>query len=137
MWCSLLTGFLLPHLLIFLLSPFYSTKTPTTLSFEFLDVFFILGFIHTTLTSSKFVLYLVFSWVIANTKKDINLHIPTNKIYISRHVRFDENTFPFTITSPLSSQSTTDIPLSTSLPLLQSNFLEPDFSNQPTITTSL
>jgi hypothetical protein len=65
------------------------------------------------------------------------LHIQTNKIYISRHVRLDENTFPFTITSPLSSQSTTDLPLSTSLPLLQSSFPESDFSNQPTITTSL
>jgi hypothetical protein len=105
-WCSLLTGFLLPHLLIFLFSPFYPTETPTILSFEFLDVFVIFGFVHTTLTNSNFVLYLVLSWAIANTKKDTNVYIsqPTKStltvMFISMRIHF---LLPFTVTSPLSS----------------------------------
>ncbi|KAJ4793324.1 polyprotein [Rhynchospora pubera] len=51
------------------------------------------------------------------------LHLPTNKIYVSRHVQFDETTFPFQqSTSAVSSHSTT-APTST-VPLL--------ISTQPT-----
>jgi hypothetical protein len=48
------------------------------------------------------------------------LHIPSNKIYISRNIRFDEHSFPFaSLPSPDSPTSTTDFPISISLPLLQ------------------
>jgi hypothetical protein len=71
-WCLSLIAFLLPHLLISLLSPFWSTKTPTILSFKFLDAFVILEFILTTLTNFNFVSYLVFSCVLMN----ITFHLP-------------------------------------------------------------
>jgi hypothetical protein len=55
-------------------------------------------------------LYLVLLGYCQQQKGYKCLHVPTNKIYINRNIRFDENTFPFAFNSPLPSHSTTDLP---------------------------
>ncbi len=75
-----------------------------------------------------------------HTKKGYKcLHIPTNKIYVSRNVRFDETTFPFaTATHPDSVQCNTTSPPTgsfTVLPLFNDKLFQPAPTlPQPTIS---
>ncbi|KAJ1692760.1 hypothetical protein LUZ63_009458 [Rhynchospora breviuscula] len=59
------------------------------------------------------------------------LHIPTNKVYVSRHVQFDETTFPFQKLMLSDSTPSTSAPLPPTVPLIISNHHDSAASTQP------
>ncbi|KAJ4790150.1 polyprotein [Rhynchospora pubera] len=63
------------------------------------------------------------------------LHIPTNKIYISRHVQFDEDTYPFSLQSTTSSNNSTSTNFNSILSVVHSTPpISPTNNNNNTTT---
>ncbi|KAJ3676869.1 hypothetical protein LUZ60_002593 [Juncus effusus] len=65
------------------------------------------------------------------------LHLPTNKVYVSRHVIFNETYFPFMHDQPLSSSQTSSSPPHTTLTLLSRPSTEDSPSFHTVSTSSL
>ncbi|KAJ3704083.1 hypothetical protein LUZ61_007788 [Rhynchospora tenuis] len=66
------------------------------------------------------------------------LHVPTNRVYVSRHVEFDEESYPFQQNQKHNNTSVTEATVQSSLQLLQPIIpLEPISTTQPTTSNNV